>query len=488
MRYAMGAALYAPKMRRGIFVAIPRHAVAQVSYLDGIACEAAPVLIFKLNFNDSSKSKCALKNNTTAGAFTAMSRRILRPQRDVCQLCGLMRARNSLPTKADQSRQPFNIRPVSTPYRNLAQRSPSSRLPTIAAKAIGRSTETPKTQYVVSQEELENGLEKLRSISDKLFAYDRVLSEAETVLALNYCKDLATNLVPESSPSSQVRKDGAASLLLSLDESSKTKRILLHKLSQPARRMADELANIAFSIVKHPTVFITPKVLKVYTDVQSRLGKPETFPAVFDMYANKPLPLEASSPVKFKQQNPNRVANAIPLTLASHALDTAIDARQLVVAMDIIDSTYTKPAFLRAKLIRQGLLPVSTLAISPFAAWVVASKLAHLQTTMDPTMATNVAFAGILAYVGFTAVIGVVAMSTANDQMDRVTWAPGIPLRERWLREDERAAIDRIAGAWGFRETWRRGEEEGEDWDALQEWIGSRGLILDRVSLMEGME
>jgi hypothetical protein len=107
---------------------------------------------------------------------------------------------------------------------------------------------------------------------------------------------------------------------------------------------------------------------------------------------------------------------------------------------------------------------------------------------MDSAMATNVAFAGILAYVGFTATIGVVAVTTANDQMDRVTWAQGMPLRERWIREDERAAIDRIASAWGFREVWRRGEEEGEDWDNLREWVGRRGMILDRVELMEGME
>jgi len=81
-----------------------------------------------------------------------------------------------------------------------------------------------------------------------------------------------------------------------------------------------------------------------------------------------------------------------------------------------------------------------------------------------------------------------VAVTTANDNMDRVTWAPGIPLRDRYMREEERAAIDKIAGSWGFRENWRRGEEEGEDWDVLREWIGNKGMILDRVELMEGME
>lgn len=107
---------------------------------------------------------------------------------------------------------------------------------------------------------------------------------------------------------------------------------------------------------------------------------------------------------------------------------------------------------------------------------------------MDPTAATNMAFAGILAYVGFTATIGVVAVTTSNDQMDRITWATGTPLRERWLREEERALIDQVAGAWGFKDLSKRGEEEGRDWETLREWVGMRGMMLDRVELMEGME
>lgn len=103
-------------------------------------------------------------------------------------------------------------------------------------------------------------------------------------------------------------------------------------------------------------------------------------------------------------------------------------------------------------------------------------------------MATTVAFTGLLAYMAFTGTIGIVALTTANDQMERVTWAQGMPLRERWIREEERAAIDRVAQAWGFKETWRRGEEEGLDWDALRDWAGQRGMLLDAAELMEGME
>ena len=79
-------------------------------------------------------------------------------------------------------------------------------------------------------------------------------------------------------------------------------------------------------------------------------------------------------------------------------------------------------------------------------------------------------------------------MTTANDHMERVTWANGTPLRERWLREEERQMYDLVAAAWGFKEGWKRGEEEGEDWMALRELIGMRRMMLDRVELMEGME
>jgi hypothetical protein len=61
-------------------------------------------------------------------------------------------------------------------------------------------------------------------------------------------------------------------------------------------------------------------------------------------------------------------------------------------------------------------------------------------------------------------------------------------LRERWLREEERAGLDKIVMAWGFKETLRRGEEEGIEWEELKYWCGVRGMVLDAVQLMAGME
>jgi hypothetical protein len=330
-------------------------------------------------------------------------------------------------------------------------------------------------------------LDEVKDTGNAILSLERVPSEEETSHALGLCETMAKLLVFGPPASSLSKKNGATSALLSLDDSS-TKRIPLYKLPPAFQRMADELSDLAYTIIKHPPVFITPVALEQYVEIQATLGKSQTFPEVFHLYASKPLPQEGSSPIRYLKQNPNKVANAIPSPVASRALQTAINTRQLVVAMDIIEAAYTTKAFHRAKFVRKGLLPATGVAVAPVAAYSIASRLAILQTTMDSAMATNVAFAGILAYVGFTATIGVVAVTTANDQMDRVTWAQGVPLRERWMREEERAAIDKVAGAWGFRESWRRGEEEGEDWDALREWIGRKGMILDRVELMEGME
>ena len=253
-------------------------------------------------------------------------------------------------------------------------------------------------------------------------------------------------------------------------------------------RVVERLSTLAYSIVIDPKTFITPTALASYIATQCLLGRPETLSQVFVLYANKPIPRPSSSPVQFKPSNPSKASSAVPYVLSNAALSAAIDAKNLPLCFDIINTSVCTTAFKRNKLVRRALLPATALALAPIAAYTTADHLAAYQSTMDNILARNLIFAGTVAYVGFTAVIGFVAVTTGNDQMKRVTWASGIPLRERWLREEERALIDRVALAWGFQEEMRRGEEEGQDWEALREWVGLRGMILDRVSLMEGME
>jgi hypothetical protein len=260
--------------------------------------------------------------------------------------------------------------------------------------------------------------------------------------------------------------------------SSVTKAALLTLISQKAEET-----------MRHPNIFITPAILKSYTDLQTLLHQPSSFPDVFSLYANKPIPIASSdSTVSFSPATPDKMNTAIDPNTANAALSAAITAHDLPLATDIIETSFCTPSFRKAKVLRQALVPIGGLALAPLAAYSVASIFGAWQPMLDQQQATWMAFAGIMTYVSAVSMTGYVAITTANDQMDRVTWAQGVPLWERWVREPERAAVDRVAGAWGFKSMEKRGEEEGVDWEDLREWVGRRGMVLDKVELMDGME
>lgn len=256
-----------------------------------------------------------------------------------------------------------------------------------------------------------------------------------------------------------------------------TKASLLNTISEKAE-----------DLMRHRDVYITPAVLKSYVDLQALLHQPSSFPDIFSMYARKPIPQQMAHETKYAAVSPDKINAAIDAKTATRALDSAISAHNLPLAIDILGTTFCAPAFKRAKILRQALVPIAGLVVAPFAAYTLSTQFSALQTSMDPGHATGVAFAGIMTYVAAVGTMGYVTVTTANDQMERVTWATGLPLWERWVREEERAALDRVAGAWGFQERDRRGEEEGEEWEALKEFVGLRGMVLDRVELMDGME
>lgn len=320
-----------------------------------------------------------------------------------------------------------------------------------------------------------------------------VPSQESVEAALENCRIFANSLVGVDPSGTNSRNEKSpASTLLSLEKQHDDLNTLsrpIVSLTRPIREnMIAEVSALAYSIVTAPKVFITPNALASYVNTQCLLGRPETLPQVFVLYANKPIPQPNSTPTRYRSSNPNQASCAVSLVLAHDALSAAIEAKDLPLCFDIINTTVCTKAYRRSKILRRALVPITTLAIAPAAAYVLASQMSVYQDTMDNAMATNLAFAGLLAYIGFTATIGVVAVTTANDQMKRVTWTTGLPLRERWLREDERAMVDRVAVAWGFQQISRRGEEEGQDWEALREWAGLRGMVLDRVGLMDGME
>ncbi|PNS19739.1 hypothetical protein CAC42_7706 [Sphaceloma murrayae] len=243
-------------------------------------------------------------------------------------------------------------------------------------------------------------------------------------------------------------------------------------------------------MLKLPWIFISSDILKSYIQLQSQLNKPENFPAIFDLYRNKasPRPINKAPYVKFVAPSPNAPSVAIHPDIAEAALAAAIKFNSLPLALQIIESTYSHTSYARYKILKSAIVPITGAVAAPLAAYALASRFALIQTSMDTGHATTVAMMGIMTYISVVGSMGYIAITTSNDQMVRVRWASGLPLWERWVKEEERAAVDRVAQAWGFRNRTRWGDEEGKEWDELREYAGVRGMVLDKVEFMQGME
>ncbi|KAJ5082523.1 hypothetical protein N7532_011566 [Penicillium argentinense] len=405
-----------------------------------------------------------------------------RLQRPVCQFCQFSNAaqRRALPIArspiASGSRASTRGLALQSQRRSVR---PTTRAPLLSTHRYASMSSTRE----VAIEEVVQAAEAMRNA-------DRVPANETVTKLLAKCENIAQSLVlsehdqPEKTPTND--EGNAISSLLDLEE--KKGQVARDGTSIPDPRLADELSRIATEIVKDEKVFINEEALESYTKTQTLLRRAEHFPEVFHLFANKPVPEENSAPPKFLKASPKSVNSAIPADLANMALDVAISQKNLSLVLAIIDNTFCAPAFHRAKVFKKAGVPLGGLAAAPMACYALASWAATIQNTMDPSTATGIAFAASLAYVGGTSSMGILAITTANDQMERVTWLSGIPLRQRWLREEERAAMDKVAVAWGFKDPYMRGEEVGEEWESLREFIGMRGMILDKTELMAGME
>ncbi|CEO58958.1 hypothetical protein PMG11_03650 [Penicillium brasilianum] len=341
-----------------------------------------------------------------------------------------------------------------------------------------------------SLEELVNMTTDCEATALGLLGSSQVPENKDVENALLKCEETARSLSPYwdlRDDNSTSGEGNAISSLLEMEENqgSATQR---HEVEEVLRGLADRVSDIMTRIIKDEKVFISPTALQCYVHAQCILNRAEHLPEVFHLYANKPIPEEKSSPPKFHKANPKDVNSAVSAELANQAIDVAIKQKNLSLVLALIDNTFCAPAFHRAKVFRKAAVPLVGLAAAPAACFTLASWASTFQNTMDPSTATGIAFAASLAYVAGTSSIGILAITTANDQMKRVTWLPGVPLRHRWLREEERAALDKVACAWGFQDPYMHGEETGEEWDSLREFIGMRGMILDKTELMEGMQ
>ncbi|KAI5852004.1 hypothetical protein BZA05DRAFT_398628 [Tricharina praecox] len=373
-----------------------------------------------------------------------------------------------------------------TPYRAFRTS------PHLLKKAVTSSTAAAPAQspYATST----NSLNSLVSAVDSRILSSSIPPPEEEILAALAALQSYARQQLHVPPSATTRGASPASALLSLSGKPPSPPAV-RKISEPSsdtptlaqKGQFTELSSLAYRLLSHPTVFLTPEILRAFTDLQRITRDAAPIPAVFALYANKPI-LPPSGKGAPKTPNPRQAKYAIPDHVVVTGLETAIDAGDITAALDIIDTSYGAPAYRRAKFVRRVLPVVSVAALAPGALWVLADRLAGWQDTVEHDVAMRYAFGGFIVYVGLTTGFGLLAVGTANDQMVRVSWVPGTPLRERWFREEERAALDAVAMAWGFQEKHKHGFEEGEEWELLREVVGRKGMMLDNPTLMEGME
>lgn len=399
-----------------------------------------------------------------------------------CQLC-----QHTLRQPKWQQRRPLSSALAS---RTLPRNQPPQRTPRKAPTSHARASPSITSHFLVRAVSTTNAATSVPTAADVEKAQEAILAilnresvpSEDTLLevlgvAERAARYLAAQDGQQQRPVGSGKPSTANSVLLDLEPHSADS-------SDPV----ETLSTLLYKLMKYPPVFISPKVLDGYITTQSLLEQPESFPEVLHLYANKPVATSNTTPVKYNKPSPNSASAAVPSDVANRALDAAIKIKDLHLALSIVELTFRQPAYRRALIIRKIMPPLMGLALAPGAAYVLASKFAHYQQVVNPQSATQMAMVGIMTYVGAVSTIGVVAVTTANDQMDRISWAMGMALSERYLREEERAAVDRVAQAWGFKDPNRKGEEEGEEWEELREWAGLRGMVLDKVELMEGMQ
>lgn len=288
-----------------------------------------------------------------------------------------------------------------------------------------------------------NSLHSLES-AIKSRIYSKPAKEEDVIAALVVCKENAG----KSRISAHTLQASPTATILSLDDSARPLAIKKAPESTMPSSEATELSRLAYTIISHPTVFLSKSVLDAYVDLAVYIRKISDIPSAFALYAKKPYFRPGAK--NLSNTIPFLPKYAVPEEIASKALDAAVAAKSMELALDIISTTYGAPAFRWSKIIRKTIPAGLAVLLSPMACYILAQQAARYLNAADPDLAANYAFAGLLVYIGFTGTIGLVALTTANDQMKRVTWLAGTPLSRRWMYEEERAAYENVAKGWGF--------------------------------------
>ncbi|KAF3922412.1 hypothetical protein AA313_de0204648 [Arthrobotrys entomopaga] len=378
------------------------------------------------------------------------------------------------------------------------------------------STETFKGQppaptLLYTPEDIKSYDRLFDAINEKLFLQTvgdnpKVPRETEVILAFKALQRLAANYpVPKSQSIKQLTKSNPNDAILSLAGASQPsngsqkvdKNLPPEPIVQSPETIEAEkeaklnapvhpLMDVAYHIVIHPYIFISPKILSEYVKLAAILKDPSTIPSVFKLYANKPVITDPSKPAK--TPNPKAAKNAIPYQTAKEALQVAITAKNMPIALETIDNSVSTSAWCRQKLWTK-FIPFTALAgVIPVGLWHLSDWIAQFQEQWLHEKAMAYAFIGFMTYYISTGSLGMIALLTWNDHMIRVNWIPGVFMRERWFMEEQRALTDRVAMAWGYQEPWKRGLESGWEWEMLKHWAGVKGMIIDASEMVEGRE
>ncbi|KAK0392587.1 hypothetical protein NLU13_2082 [Sarocladium strictum] len=415
-----------------------------------------------------------------------MARSNAQQMRSICRLCSTVPSR---PTAASLYRPALNSSAILqrapakarlSQLRWYAAAANAAKTPIPDAGQAGAGSGTPATRDITDPKVLGNMAE---DSCKKFLSVDGIPARQLTAAALQSCLHAAATLHPQLSRA-HAKAAKASSRLVALGQ----ERGSYTNIDRQLADAVNKISYSAYTIISHPNVEMTPEFLETYVHIQAQLGRPESLPKVFALYASKRKPVVKDGEIVYVAQNPRSAARAIEVPVASMAVQTAIDARNLDAALGIIESAYCVPAFKRQKLLRHASAPAIALGSLPFGIFGMATAYAsYWQNTMDLTTATSIGVVCISGYFFVVGSLGLIAKLSFKDQMKRVTWTPGTPLRQRWLREEERAALDKVACAWGFKEPWRHGEETGPEWEGLKEYMGYRQMLLDRVEFMDGM-
>ncbi|KAK6359026.1 hypothetical protein TWF696_000197 [Orbilia brochopaga] len=424
-----------------------------------------------------------------------------------------------------------SFRGVYTPSRRLSFRPPSRPIarrsqphslvhPTIASlrhqssTASKPDTTTPPPTSLYSAEDTRSYDRLFKAINDKLFLQTvgdnpKIPRETEVILAFKALQRLAANYPATitKSPTPKTPQTNPNDAILSLTGGPATngtpntqkpdKNLPPEPVQQSQETIEAEktaklnapvhpLMDVAYHIAIHPFIFISPKVLTEYIKLAALLKDPSTLPSIFKLYATKPVLQDPSKPAK--RPNPNAAKNAIAYDSAKAALQVAIAAKNMPIALDIIDNSVGTKAWCRRKLVTQVLPFTAVTSAIPLGLYKVADWLAQFQEQWLHEKAMTYAFVGFMTYYICTGSLGMIALLTWNDHMIRVNWIPGVYLRERWFMEEQRALTDRVAMAWGYQEPFKRGLESGWEWEMLRHWAGVRGMIIDSSEMVEGRE